>query len=72
MQFLMSEVPLYLQEKSWTVGTRKTPPTRTFPTHARCTGPRPAEILYRGTSFTKQRTPIGPYLRPMPRVLGES
>jgi hypothetical protein len=26
--------------------------------------------LYRGTSLTRQRIPLGPYRRPMPRVLG--
>ena len=28
--------------------------------------------LYRGTSVTKKRIPLGPYRRPMPRVLLES
>ena len=27
---------------------------------------------YRGASLTRKRTPLGPYRRPMPRVLGES
>ena len=27
---------------------------------------------YRGTSLTGKRTPLGPYRRPMPRVLGGS
>ena len=27
---------------------------------------------YRGTSLTRKRTPLGPYRRPMPRVLGGS
>ena len=26
----------------------------------------------RGTSLTRKCTPVGPYRRPMPRVLGES
>ena len=26
--------------------------------------------LYRGTSLTTKRTPLEPYSRPMPRVLG--
>ena len=26
--------------------------------------------LYRGTSLTRKCTPLGPYRRPMPRVLG--
>ena len=26
--------------------------------------------VYRGTSLTGKRTPLGPYRRPMPRVLG--
>ena len=34
---------------------------------ARCVFPR-----YRGTSLTRKRTPLGPYRRPMPRVLGGS
>ena len=29
-------------------------------------------IIYRGTSLIRKRTPLGPYLRPMPRVLGGS
>ena len=28
--------------------------------------------IYRGTSLTRKRTPLGPYHRPMPRVLGGS
>jgi len=28
--------------------------------------------LYRGTSLTRKRTPLGPYRRPEPRVLGGS
>ena len=28
--------------------------------------------LYRGISLTSKRTPLGPYCRPMPRVLGGS
>ena len=28
--------------------------------------------LYRGTSLIRKRTPLGPYRRPMPRVLGWS
>ena len=27
---------------------------------------------YRGTSLTRKRPPLGPYRRPMPRVLGGS
>ena len=27
---------------------------------------------YMGTSLTRKRTPLGPYRRPMPRVLGGS
>ena len=27
---------------------------------------------YRGTSLTRKRTPLGPYRRPVPRVLGGS
>ena len=26
--------------------------------------------MYRGTSLIRKRTPLGPYRRPMPRVLG--
>ena len=29
-----------------------------------------APISYRGTSLVRNRTPLGPYRRPMPRVLG--
>jgi len=29
-------------------------------------------IPYRGTSLIRKRTPLGPYHRPMPRVLGWS
>jgi len=28
--------------------------------------------VYRGTSLTRKRTPLGPYRRPMPRILGGS
>ena len=28
--------------------------------------------VYRGISLTKQRTPLGPHRKPMPRVLGAS
>ena len=31
-----------------------------------------AENEYRGTSLIVKRTPLGPYRRPMPRVLGGS
>ena len=30
------------------------------------------QVVYRGTSLVRQRTPLGPYRRPMPRVLGRS
>ena len=29
-------------------------------------------VVYRGTSHTRKRTPLGPYRRPLPRVLGGS
>ena len=34
----------------------------------------PTELLraYMGTSLTRKRTPLGPYRRPVPRVLGGS
>ena len=32
----------------------------------------PSKCAYRGTSLIRKRTPIGPYHRPMPRVLGGS
>ena len=32
----------------------------------------PASDAYRGTSLMSKRTPLGPYRRPMPRVLGGS
>ena len=31
-----------------------------------------ASLMYRGTSLTRKRTPLGPYSRTMPRVLGGS
>ena len=30
------------------------------------------KTVYRGNSLTRKRTPLGPYRRPMPRVLGGS
>ena len=30
------------------------------------------DMAYRGASLIRKRTPLGPYRRPMPRVLGES
>ena len=30
------------------------------------------QMPYKGTLLTKTRTPLGPYLTPMPRVLGGS
>ena len=32
--------------------------------------PRPPSLSHRGTSLTRKRTTLGPYRRPMPRVLG--
>ena len=32
----------------------------------------PVDLQYRGTSLTRKRTPLEPYRRPMPRVLGGS
>jgi hypothetical protein len=29
-------------------------------------------MVYKGTSLTRKRAPLGPYRRPMPRVLGGS
>ena len=35
--------------------------------------PKSSGVLrYRGTSHIRKRTPLGPYRRPMPRVLGGS
>ena len=31
-----------------------------------------SQHIYRGTSLTRKRTPLGPFRRPMPRVLGKS
>ena len=31
-----------------------------------------ATSAYRGASLAKKRTPLGPYRRPIPRVLGRS
>ena len=28
------------------------------------------KVHYRGTQLTRKRTPLGPYRRPMPRVIG--
>ena len=30
-----------------------------------------SDLVYRGTSPIRKRTPLGPYRRPMPRFLGE-
>ena len=30
------------------------------------------QMAYRGTSLIRKRTPLGPYRRPMPRILGRS
>ena len=35
-------------------------------------GTRSHGLLYRGTSLKRKRTPLGPYRRPTPRVLGGS
>ena len=35
-------------------------------------GQERAQLAYRGTSLTRKRSPLGPYRRPMPRVLGGS
>ena len=48
-------------------GTHKTVKARFWPWPEQS---RPG--LYRGTSLTRKRTPLGPYSRPMPRVLGGS
>ena len=32
----------------------------------------PEMRVYRGTSLIRKRSPLGPYRRPMPRVVGES
>jgi len=37
-----------------------------------CPSQGQSKRLYRGTSLTRKRTPLGPYRRPMPRVLGGS
>jgi len=37
-----------------------------------CSSSRPHTYPYRGTSLIRKRTPLGPYCRPMPRVLGGS
>ena len=38
----------------------------------RAWGYQVGEPEYRGASLIRQRTPLGPYRRPMPRVLGGS
>ena len=35
-------------------------------------GSTTVKLRYRGTSLIRKRTPLGPYRRPMPRVLGGS
>ena len=64
----MSEVPLY----SWEAGT---PPWERA-SYARGEGLQLCDSLndrlsqkYRGTSLETQRNPLGPYRRPMPRVI---
>ena len=32
----------------------------------------PIQLRYRATSLIRKRTPVGPYLRPVPRVIGGS
>ena len=54
--FLMSEVPPYRPQFAWG-------------NHQRWIG---NGVVYMGTSLIIKRTPLGPYHRPMPRVLGGS
>ena len=61
----MSEVPLYR-----VVRHRDCP--MTMPHTARRMGIDASPVAYRGTSLTRKRTPLGPYHRPMSRVLGGS
>ena len=63
----MSEVPLYIRGGRVGTGLRRS--------YASCLliGPYSRAIFtYRGTSLVRKRTPLGPYSRPMPRVLGGS
>ena len=41
-------------------------------THTHTQHGHPVLPAYRGTSLTRKRTPLGPYRKPMPRVLGVS
>ena len=42
--------------------------TQGYPAHTKTSSRR--TLQYRGTSLIRKRTPLGPYSRPMPRVLG--
>ena len=76
VRFLMSEVPLYDPFSQETI--RKTTQIRFHAPRLGGDGmippPRPLKLrgLFRGTSLIRKRTPLEPYRRPMPRVLGGS
>ena len=65
-RFLMGEVPLYVEggvvaacDAQYSTATRKL--------HARTSAAW--VLLYRGTLLPQEPPPLGPYRRPMPRVL---
>ena len=69
----MSEVPLYALtprlQLSRTDGAtlfKDSPPLVSYPPSCVCFSP------CRGASLTRKRTPLGPYRRPIPRVLDGS
>ena len=61
----MSEVPLYS-------GASEPGGTTLKPEVSYERGTPVGSRVYRGTSLIRKRTPLGPYPRPMPRVLGRS
>ena len=86
MRLVMSEVPLYTHDRALAgrrVGGVLCPETEKcvdYVSWPLCTAFREVPswqietsktTMYRGTSL-KTRTPLGPYCRPVPRVLGES
>ena len=61
-------------ERTQSHGTAKTiRDTRLSPLHAKHLDTAfPRGVQYRGTSLTRKHRPLGPYRRPVPRVLGGS
>jgi hypothetical protein len=48
------------------------PASKTLPAPSRVASLKGIAWVYRGTSPIRKRTPLGPYRRPMPRVVGGS